>query len=431
MRTREFPVLSGDDREVIDSLAVGLDRDAARALAYLLLRDREPEFDDAPATRVEIRIGTDASRRSLTAALGALAERGLVRETTRPTDQGRPPKAWTPRDGLAGSLSSVYRLHGRDLLAQSIELAAERWGAGVGPGDVAGADHPADGGLTVGLNWYPNPFHAPLFGARAADHYEARGLDASLDRFEGSGAAIAALLAGDADVVVAGAASIVRERTGGAPLVPLAPLVQRASTVLYTTPSAFGGRLTGVEGLRGHRVGMPVGSETGLLGRLFLSQSGVVDDVEIIDVTGEERSALRAGEADVVTGTERDVRTLEASGETIDALRVADHFPIYGPTLVTTEGAVRRRLGALAAFLAGTVAGTGEALARPDRVLEAMRDRGGGADDAGDPAEIREGITAGSAVEEHGWGWHDGGGWSRIETALARTDLLGTDDRDA
>lgn len=439
MRTREYPVLSADDREVVDRLALGLGEDAARVLAYLLLRSATTAFGDQPATRLGIRIGTGASRNSVADALSTLEARGLVTETTLQTDRGRPPQAWYPRDGVEATVSRTYRTHALALLNQSIEVAAEFGAtdlAAVDGADASTSDDRPTRDLTVGLNWFPNPRHFPLFGATAADRYRSSGVAVTFRRFEGSGAALDGLLDGDADVAVAGAASLVRARSGGAPLVPLAPLVRRAETVLYTTPKRFGGHLTGVEQLRGRTVGMPLDSETGLLGRLFLSQSGVLDDVTVVDVAGEERAALRSGDAEVVTGTRRDVREFEAAGDAIDALPIGDRFPIYGPTLVTTEATVRRRGDALARFLAGTVAGVREAVDSPERVRRALRQHA--VTDA--DADVEEDVDADDpdawdaddgVVPDHGWGWHETDGWRRLETALRQATLLADSPRRA
>lgn len=425
MRTREYPVLSENDSEVVDRLTLGLGEDTARVLAYLLLRNATTAFADEPATRLEIRIGTGVSRHSVSEALSMLEEHDFVAETTVETDQGRPPQAWYPHDGVGATVSRVYHDHAVDLLRQSVDVIIDLGATGLHKADIACDDSPTGGRLTIGLNWFSNPRHFPLFGGRVGENYQSYGLDVDFHRFDGSGVALDGLLTGDADVVVAGAASLVRTWSEGAPLVPLAPLVQRAETVLYTTPETFGGRLNSVEQLRGRRVGMPVDSETGLLGRLLLSQSDILDDITIVDIAGEERETLRSGKADIVTGMGRDVREFEAAGEVIDTLPVADHFPIYGPTLVTTKRAVQRRKATLVAFLAGTVAGAGEIFHRPERVLRVIRNYGEGSDDDVREREaIADELQDVSGIKNHGWGWHESDGWRRLITALRQAELL-------
>ena len=433
MRTREYPVLGPEDRDLLDRLALGTDEAAARVLGYLLLRSRNPSFADEPATRLAIRVGTGASRSAVSDALSTLDGYDLVASATVDRDRtGRPPRAWRARADVRGTIERLYDRHATDLLARAVEVTGETWTTDLDPDDAAEAA-PAGGRLAVGLNWRPNVLHAPLLAAVAEDRFATRERELAVDvqPFEGSGLAVDALLAGDVDVAVSGAATTVGERTAGAPLVPLAPVYQRAMTVLYTTREVFGGPLDSIERLRGRRVGLPEGSEMGLLGRLFLSQSGALDDVTVVDVAGEEREALREGRADVVTGTFRDPRALPENA-TVDVLALADHFPLYGPTLVTTARTVAERPGELAAFLAGVLGGQEVVVTDPASAVRAVRTtvrdgrRGATTDRA--VADLQEAVArfgSSSAVTDHGWGWHRPDDWRRLTTALRQTGLVG------
>ncbi len=432
MHTREFLVLAPEDRELVDALSCGLGDDAARVLAYLLLREEESDADD-PAVRLTVRVGTGLNRRAVSEALATLAERGHVEETTASTETGRPPKAWRANGGVAETARRVYRTHASILVRRAVRIARELDTPDAPPpfGDDASVFSApnADGGererLTVGLNWHPNALHAPLYAARAEGSYAGRGLDVDVRPYVGSGAAVGHVLTGDVDVALAGAATAVRHLVDGAPLVPLAPLYQRSMTVLYTTREAFGGPLERVDQLRGRRVGMPVDAETGLLGRLFLSQAGVLDEVTVVDVAGEERTALELGRVDVATGSITDPPDLEAEGVTVDTLPVADRFPIYGPTLVTTADAVRERPGSLAALLAGTVDGWHATATDPAAAVRAV-ERDGEPDERAVDDAVRAVSEFGAStdVAAHGWGWQTVEGWRRLETALEQGGLL-------
>jgi ABC-type nitrate/sulfonate/bicarbonate transport system substrate-binding protein len=227
------------------------------------------------------------------------------------------------------------------------------------------------------------------------------------------------------DVALAGAATTVRARQTEQSILPLALLFQRAMVVLYTTRDAFGGRFESAEQLRGRRVGMSSTSETGLLGRLFLSQAGILDDVTVVDTTGEEQSMLRSGRAAVVAGSFADPQQVADEGHTVDSLLVADQFPMYGPALVTTERVLRERRPALERFLAGTVTGWAEAVRQPAAAVRAVERDSEAADTASHTFEraVSEFATA-SAVAKHGWGWHRAAGWNRLVTALQQAGLL-------
>lgn len=422
-------MLSDADAELVDRLAVGTADSAARVLGYLLLRDRDSRFTDEPATRLAVQVGTGLNRDAVSGAMADLEARGLATETTVRTDgRGRPPKAWRSGHDVEEAVARVHDTHGERLLEHA-STVGERLGTVTERSTtVTGAGEEGDRGSTVvvGLNWHPNVLQAPLFAAVEAGEYGQRGVEVRFEQFEGSGRAVEGLLAGTVDVAITGAVTAVRERAAGAPLVPLALLFQRAMTVVYTTRSVFGGPLEDVEQLRGRRVGTPAGSETGLLARLFLSQTGWFEDVTVVETEGEEREALRAGRVDAVTGTFTDPRELAADGSTVDAIPLADHYPIYGPALVTTASVLRDRREALSAFLAGTTAGRAVAATDAERAVRAV----GVHDDRAVEREVRNVADAidtfdrNNAVRDHGWGWHRVEEWERLATALDQTDLL-------
>lgn len=416
MRTREFWVLDEDDRELIDRLAVGLGDEPARLLAYLLLRS---DVTEGPATELTLRIGTELNRAAITAAIGRLESVGLVdRTTVRDEGPGRPPTAWDVSTGLESTVRAVYRHHATRLLERAGEVA------GVGRAGELEAEEQS-GDFTLGLNWRPNGLHLPFYAARCDDRYAESGLDVGVEHYDGSRRALEAVRSGEADVGLVGAATVSRARAASEPIVPIAVAYQRAMAVLYTVRETFGEPLTSVAQLRDRRIGMPARSETRILGRLFVNQVALDGSVRIVDTAGEERDALLAGEVDVVTGSFADPRQLEREGMTVDTLAVADHFPIYGPTLVVREETLAAREEALEAFLAGTVAGWAtppdatDAPARiaeragcsPERVVRTFR-------------AANDEFGGGEAVAEHGWGWQRAGTWDRLRTALEQGDLL-------
>ena len=420
MRTQEFWVLSDDDQRVIDRLAVGLGEAPARVLAYLLLRREREEIPDAPATQLAVRVGTGMNRTAVTDALAGLEERSLVSVTTvQDGGSGRPPKAWYAPDGLETTVDRVYEQHAEALLRQASAALGRETGE---PELTSEPDEPA---IRVGLNWRPNGLHVPFY---VADGLEAPSavLSMELEHYRGSRQALDGLLSGDVDVGVAGAATVVRAREAGEPIVPIAVLYQRAMTALYTTRAAFGEPLLGVDQLRGRRIGTPAGSETDVLSRLFISQTAIADSIQFVGTGGEEQKALLSGEVDVVTGSFSDPRQLEEEGWTVDSILVADHFPIYGPTLVVREGILVERTALLRRFLVRMIRGWSVARYRTDGAIEAIA-----AASNESPEEVRR--TFEQAVEEfgttetvrtHGWGWQRVETWDRIEAALAQGTLL-------
>ena len=420
MRTRSFWVLDEADERLVDRLAAGLGRLPARILAYLLLR---AERTDEPTTTVHLQVGTNCNRTSISDGTARLEALDLVdRSAVRADDSapGRPQTAWSPTAGVEATVRRAYRRHADELL----ELAADCHGVG-SPTD--GRDASVSSPLTVALNWHPNALHAPIYAAREADWYERFDVDVELAHCDGSRRALARVGSGAADVGLAGAATVARARAAGEPVVPVAVCYQRAMTVLYTSREAFGDPLRSVSQLEGRRIGTAPSSETRLLGRLFLSQT-TGGDVRIVDTNGEERDALRRGEADVVTGSISDPRELERQGATVDVLRLTDHFPIYGPTFVVRESTLGDRPPALEGFLAGTTAGWATARLDAGPAAERIAALDGVDESASRLAETfaRAASDFGDsdAVRDRGWGWQREPMWDRLRTALRQADLL-------
>ncbi|WP_122089057.1 ABC transporter substrate-binding protein [Halalkalicoccus subterraneus] len=419
MRTREFRALDGNDEAVISRLALGLGEEPARVLTFLHLRT---EFTEEPATELTLRIGTGLSRGALTTAVGHLESADLVdRTTVRGEGPGRPPTAWDVSTDLDAAVRTVYRQRARGLL----ERAREGWG-------VARSSRAADesnDGLVLGLNWRPNGLHLPFYAARRDERYGESGSDVRFEHYEGSRRALEAVRAREADVGLVGAATVSRARAGGAPVVPIAVAYQRAMAVLYTVRETFGEPLTGVGQLRERRIGMPARSETRILGRLFVNQVTLDGSVRIVDTAGEEQDALLAGEVDVVTGSFSDPRQLEQRGMTVDTLAVADHFPIYGPTLVVHEGTLADRGDALEAFLTGTIAGWAAA-PESSAAAAGIAERAGCSPDriVRTFTEANSEFGGSEAVAEHGWGRQDAETWERLRTALEQGGLLAEGD---
>lgn len=416
MRTREFWALDGDDQGVIDRLAPGIGDDPARVLAYLHLRS---ELEADPATELTLRIGTGLNRAAITAAIASLESAGVVERTAvRDDGPGRPPAAWHAASDLESTARTVHQHHAVALLQRARErheIETEREGT---------RKSGADGELSLGLNWRPNGLHLPFYAAE--ERGEEFDLELDIDHHEGSHRALESLVSGETDVGLVGAATTLRARAAGEPVVAIAVAYQRAMAVLYTVRETFGEPLTSVAQLRDRRIGMPTRSETGILGRLFLNQVALDGSVRIVDTGGEERDALLSEEVDVVTGSFSDPRDLEGEGTTVDTLAIADHFPIYGPTLLVREETLEEREGALEAFLAATTAGWAAACLDPTAAAERVAARSD--EPAGRLARTFEVASRefgpSEAIEENGWGWQREETWDRLRTALEQGGLL-------
>jgi ABC-type nitrate/sulfonate/bicarbonate transport system substrate-binding protein len=422
MHWREFPVLPADDA-LFEEFRAGADTTVARVLAYLVRRRTDPEVEPAEATRLAIRVGTGLGREPVIGALSTLCADGLVAETTvdrgRP---GRPPKGWVAAHDRETTARLVRSHHGDRLLERADEVARhfevdlpDTWLAAVDARDVTPVD---DTDLTVTLNWLPNGLHAPLVAAVEFGHYERVGLTVTLESARGSGAAAERLRTGRTDLALVGAASVCS--AAPASFVPLAHLRRRSLAVLYTTAERAGTPFTSVEQVRGRRLAVTPDSEVGRLARLFLARTGVLDSVDIVAVSGEERTALARGDADVATGMPVDAHELSEAGFEVSSLAVADHFPVPGPALVTTADSLRADPVAIHRFLVGTVAGVTTAHQRPAETATRVAERSGNtvANERWRIDHARSRAAERGLEDEHGWGRQTVEAWERLQTAL-------------
>ena len=425
MESRAVPVLSSADQPIVDRLAAGLSDDAARVLAYLVLRAGDAAFADA-ATMVEVRLGTSLGRQPAREALSALESASFLdRTTVESTSPGRPPTAWSAPESIEDVTNRVYDAHAARLLERAGELADVESSSASSTdrdGDPATRTDEDGAELMVALNWEPNALHLPLYAADATGAYDRRGLSVTFQPHVGSRRAIDAVVAGEAVVGVAGAATVAQARADDVPIAPVAALFQRSMVVIYALDDLASSG--GAAALRGRHIGMPAGSETAVLGRLFLSQSGLLDDVELVDLEKEEYEALDDGDVDAVTGVFADPLRLERAGIDVDVIRVAEQYPIPGPVLIAREDTVPSPV--LTAFLAGSVAGWVEATESSADAAQAVA-----ATSDADPAHVQETFERAAAefgrtseVSEHGWGWLSPGDWRRLEDALSALDLL-------
>ncbi|WP_254523919.1 ABC transporter substrate-binding protein [Natrinema caseinilyticum] len=446
MDVRTFPILTDEDEALVSRLSVGTGENAARVLAYLLCRRGDPELANA-ATRTAVHIGAGVSKNAAGDALDDLVAAGLVAETTAPTAApGRPPKAWYAVGSEPETIRRTYARHADRLIEQGDRTAATIESGSNGPSrtgeaepntksDPDGAETVTSNGVsadgvrpplervTVGLNWRSNALHLPLFAARGAT---ASDISLTFDEYDGSRAAVSAVTSATCDVGIAGAATILRERTRGRPIVPVAVCFQRSMVVLYTTRAAFGGPFDRIDQLEGCRIGMTSGTETELLGRLLLEQAGLRDTAELVDIDGEEQAALESGDVDAVTGMVPDPDRLEAAERTVDAVTVSDAYPAYGPALIVTERTLRQRRRFLADVLSSILAGWATAV---HATSTAAHDFASETDQSPERiARTFDGVTdrfgASDAVERRGWGWHSPDKWERLRDALAQVGML-------
>lgn len=157
--------------------------------------------------------------------------------------------------------------------------------------------------LTVLLDWYVNPDHAPLIVAREKGLFEKHGLDVELVPPADPAAPPRLVAAGQADIAVSYQPNLYLSVKEGLPLVRFGTLVSTPLTALVALKD---GPIKSIADLKGKTVGYSVaGLEDALLGTMLASAGLKPTDVTMVNVNFALSPALLAGKVDAVIGAYR------------------------------------------------------------------------------------------------------------------------------
>ncbi|QFR31659.1 ABC transporter substrate-binding protein [Ancylobacter sp. TS-1] len=157
--------------------------------------------------------------------------------------------------------------------------------------------------LTVLLDWYVNPDHAPLIVAQEKGFFKAHGLDVELVAPADPSAPPRLVAAGQAEIAVSYQPSLYLSVKEGLPLVRFGTLVSTPLTALVVLKD---GPIKSIADLKGKTVGYSVaGLEDALLGTMLASAGLKPSDVTMINVNFALSPALVAGKVDAVIGAYR------------------------------------------------------------------------------------------------------------------------------
>jgi putative hydroxymethylpyrimidine transport system substrate-binding protein len=157
--------------------------------------------------------------------------------------------------------------------------------------------------LTVLLDWFVNPDHAPLVIAREQGWFAAAGLDVELVAPADPNDPPKLVAAGRADIAVSYQPQLHIQVDQGLPLVRIGTLV---ATPLNSLVVLADGPVRTIADLAGRKVGFSVGGfEDALLGAMLASHGVDPGTVELVNVNFALSPALLAGRVDAVIGAFR------------------------------------------------------------------------------------------------------------------------------
>jgi putative hydroxymethylpyrimidine transport system substrate-binding protein len=184
--------------------------------------------------------------------------------------------------------------------------------------------------LSVALDWFVNPDHAPLVIAREKGFFAAQNLDVDLIAPADPAAPPRLLAAGQVDVAISYQPSLHLAVKEGLPVVRFGTLIE---TPLNTVIVLADGPVKSLKDLKGKKVGYSVsGFEDAVLVQMLEGVGLTAKDVELVNVNFALSASLLAGQVDAVVGGYRnfELTELELHGKKGRAFYPEEHgIPPY------------------------------------------------------------------------------------------------------
>lgn len=194
--------------------------------------------------------------------------------------------------------------------------------------------------LSVILDWFPNPDHAPLIIAKELGFFNEQQLDVELIGPSDPTDPPKWIAAGKADIGITYQPEFMQQVDRGLPLVTIGSLIDRPLDCIVALK---GSGIHSVSDLKGKRIGSGTGGTSAIMLKTMLKESGLsVNDVELINVRYSLTQALLSRKVDAVTGMMRnfEIPQIEARGENVVTFFPEDHgIPNYSVLIFITNTA--------------------------------------------------------------------------------------------
>ncbi len=208
--------------------------------------------------------------------------------------------------------------------------------------------------LTVLLDWFVNPDHAPLFVAQEKGFFKARGLDVEFIAPSNPNDPPKLVAAGQADIAVSYQHQHQVQVAEGLPLTRIATLV---ATPLNSLVVLKDGPIKTIADLKGKTIGYSVGGfETAILKAMLAKEGLTLEDVKLVNVNFSLSPSLFTGQTDAVIGAFRnfELNQMDIEGRPGRAFFVEEHgVPPYDELILvaasknTADPRLRRFVDAL------------------------------------------------------------------------------------
>ncbi len=203
---------------------------------------------------------------------------------------------------------------------------------------------PADAAdkLTVLLDWFVNPDHAPLVVAKEGGFFDRAGLDVDIIAPSDPSAPPRLVAAGKADIAVTYQPDLMLNVKEGLPLTRIGTLIETPLNCLIVLDS---GPIKTLADLKGKKIGYSVASLQSAYINEYLKSAGLTEkDVTLVNVNFNLVAALMAGQVDAVIDGYRNVELIQLNleGHPARAFYPEENgIPIYDELIYVTRNALR------------------------------------------------------------------------------------------
>lgn len=173
--------------------------------------------------------------------------------------------------------------------------------------------------LTVVLDWFPNPDHAPLIIAKQQGYFKEQGLDVDLIGPADPSDPPKWVAAKKADIGITYQPEFMEQVDQGLPLIRIGTLIDKPLNCLVALESS---QIHSAHDLKGKRIGITNNGLSDLMLKTMLQKHGLTEkDVEIVNVRYNLTQSLLSHQVDAVTGLMRnfEIPQIEAKNEKIVA----------------------------------------------------------------------------------------------------------------
>lgn len=163
--------------------------------------------------------------------------------------------------------------------------------------------------LTVLLDWYPNPDHAPLYVAQEEGFFKQQGLTVKIISPTDPGDPLKMVAAGKADIAITYQPTLMMAVDEGIPVVRIGTLIATPLNALAVLQS---GNIKTIQDLKGKKIGYSMdGTDHVMLDSLLASAGLTEKDVTLVNVHYGLTQALMEGNVDAITGIMRNFEPFE------------------------------------------------------------------------------------------------------------------------